>query len=100
MFALPLRLKWLENSSDGRDWLRELPAHVKASADRWELRLESSYADSYVSIVFPAALADGSPAVLKIQYPHPEGEHAPDRESRALESPGWPRCDHSASWRA
>lgn len=75
MFALPPKLKWIENSSDGRAWLRELPARVKACADRWGLRLEPPYQDSYVSIVFPAALADGSPAVLKIQYPHPESQH-------------------------
>jgi streptomycin 6-kinase len=75
MVALPPRLKWVENSSEGRAWLRELPAHVKACVDRWGLRLDPPYKDSYVSIVFPAALADGSPAVLKIQYPHPESEH-------------------------
>ena len=75
MVDLPPRLKWLENSSEGRAWLREMPAHVKACVDRWGLRLGPPYKDSYVSIVFPAALADGSPAALKIQYPHPESEH-------------------------
>lgn len=75
MVDLPPRLKWLENSSEGRAWLRELPTHVKACVDRWGLRLGPPYKDSYVSIVFPAALADGSPAVLKIQYPHPESDH-------------------------
>ena len=75
MFALPPRLQWLENSSEGRAWLRQLPAHVKDCADQWGLRLGPPYKDSYVSMVFPAALADGSPAVLKIQYPHPESEH-------------------------
>lgn len=75
MVDLPPRLKWLEHSSEGRAWLRQLPAHVKACVDRWGLRLQPPYKDSYVSIVFPAGLADGSPAVLKIQYPHPESEH-------------------------
>jgi streptomycin 6-kinase len=72
MFDLPPKLKWLEASSDGREWLRQLPAHVNACADRWSLRLEAPYQESYVSIVFPVAVADGSPAVLKVQFPHPE----------------------------
>jgi streptomycin 6-kinase len=75
MFDLPPRLKWLEESSDGREWLRWLPAHVKACAERWSLRLEAPYQESYVSIVFPVAVADGSRAVLKVQFPHPESEH-------------------------
>lgn len=75
MFDLPPRLKWLEQSSGGREWLRQLPAHVKACADQWALRLEPPYKDSYVSIVFPVAVADGSPAVLKVQFPHSECEH-------------------------
>ena len=71
----PPRLQWLDNSAEGREWLRQLPSTVKACADRWSLRLDSPYQDSYVSIVFPVAVADGTPAVLKVQFPHPESEH-------------------------
>jgi len=75
MFDLPPKLKWLEHSSDGREWLAQLPAHVKACVERWSLQLEPPYTQSNVSIVFPVTVADGSPAVLKIQFPHPECEH-------------------------
>lgn len=75
MFQIPAALKWLENSSKGREWLRRLPSHVAACADKWALTLETPYQQSFVSIVFPARLADGSPRVLKIQYPHPESDH-------------------------
>jgi streptomycin 6-kinase len=75
MLQLPAKLKWLENSSEGREWLHQLPTHIKACVDRWSLRLAAPYRESYVSIVFPVVVADGSPAVLKIQFPHAESEH-------------------------
>lgn len=75
MFQIPPALNWLEQSSTGRDWLRELPARVSACASRWKLSLEPPFPQSFVSIVFPASLADGSPRVLKVQYPHPESKH-------------------------
>jgi streptomycin 6-kinase len=75
MFELPAKLKWLEGSSKGRDWLRELPAHVRACSEQWRLRVEPPYQDSQVSIVFPVSVPDGSRAVLKIQFPHSECEH-------------------------
>lgn len=75
MFELPTKLKWLESSSEGREWLHQLPTHIKACVDRWSLRLAAPYQESYVSIVFPVVVADGSPAVLKIQFPHAESEH-------------------------
>jgi streptomycin 6-kinase len=75
VFDLPPKLKWLEQSSDGREWLSRLPAHVNACVDRWSLRLEPPYTQSSVSIVFPVVVADGSPAVLKIQFPHRECAH-------------------------
>ena len=102
MFPLPAALKWMEDSPAGREWLRALPARVAACCDNWKLELEAPYQDSFVSIVFPArrhrgsrpapALRapsvprslrkgwagwlgwDGRPAVLKVQYPHPESE--------------------------
>ena len=75
MFEIPSTLKWLEASSDGRRWLRDLPARLEACANRWSLRLEPPYPDSQVSIVFPVVREDTSPAVLKLQFPHPECEH-------------------------
>ena len=72
---IPTRLKWLEQLERGREWLHELPSGIARCVQKWELKLESPYEQSCVSIVFPATLPDGSPAVLKIQWPHPESDH-------------------------
>lgn len=50
MFDVPPKLKWLEKSAAGREWLRQLSAHVQAGVDRWSLRLEPPYESSCVSI--------------------------------------------------
>jgi streptomycin 6-kinase len=73
-FEIPTALSWLQNSDSGRAWLRELPSRVTRVAEKWQLQLEPPYPQCYVSIVFPAALRDGTPAVLKLQWPHPESE--------------------------
>jgi streptomycin 6-kinase len=75
MFQVPTALKWMENSPAGRDWLRALPARVAACRENWKLELEAPYQGSFVSVVFPAQRSDGTPAVLKVQYPHAESEH-------------------------
>lgn len=55
--------------------MRRLPAQIEALARQWCLRLEASYPESNVSVVLSVTTADGSPAVLKIQFPHRECEH-------------------------
>jgi len=75
MFQIPSALRWMEKSPKGSEWLRELPERVTACVNKWALDLEAPYQQSFVSMVFPARLSDGSPAVLKIQYPHMESEH-------------------------
>ncbi|HUI41346.1 MAG TPA: aminoglycoside phosphotransferase family protein [Terriglobia bacterium] len=82
IFEIPRSLGWLKEFAGGREWLRQLPASVKACADQWSLQLEPPYNGSSVSIVFPVMLASGSPAVLKVQFPHSESEH----EAAALRS--------------
>src|SRR5690349_9062759 len=74
-FEIPSKLKQLGASPEGQKWLEEIPDRIKACADFWSLRLEPPYEDSQVSIVFPCTRPDGSPAVLKIQFPHPECQH-------------------------
>lgn len=74
MFALP-KFEWVRMLPEGNDWVRQLPAQIKTCAQQWSLQLESPYADSNVSIVLPATTTDGSPAVLKIQFPVRESEH-------------------------
>lgn len=75
MFQIPSCLKWIEKSAGGREWLRDLPSRARACAQKWKLELEAPYPQSFVSIVFPARRSDGSPAVLKIQYPHAESDY-------------------------
>ena len=75
MFQVPSALKWMEKSPEGREWLRGLSFRVAACVNKWALSLEAPCQQSFVSIVFPARLSDGSPAVLKVQYPHAESEH-------------------------
>lgn len=58
--------------------MRALPALTRACIERWGLRLDAPYEDSFVSIVFPATRSDGSPVVLKIQYPHRESDAEAD----------------------
>jgi streptomycin 6-kinase len=74
-FQIPPALDWLQKNEHGREWLRELPSRVTRCVEKWALRLEPPYQQSFVSIVFPAILRDGSPAVLKIQWPHVESGH-------------------------
>jgi streptomycin 6-kinase len=75
LFAIPPPLRWLENDERGREWLRDLPSRVSRCAEKWVLQLEPPYPHSFVSIVFPVTLRDGTPAVLKIQWPHSESDH-------------------------
>jgi streptomycin 6-kinase len=74
-FELPSRLKWLERSPEGRDWLRQLPNIIDTCVQRWALRLDRPYQQSNVSLVFPATMADGSSVVLKLQFPHSDCAH-------------------------
>src|SRR5260370_40595619 len=64
-FELPSRLKRLEASPDGRDWLRQLPSLINACVQRWALRLEPPYQQTNGSGVFPATTAEGLSAVVK-----------------------------------
>jgi streptomycin 6-kinase len=53
---------------------------VAECAEAWSLRIGEPYAGGEVSWVAPAELADGTPAVLKLNPPEPESE----REGAAL----------------
>ena len=78
MFAIPENLGWLGKSDEGRAWLSSLPTLVAQAAGRWGLRVGAGYGGSQVSYVAPAYRADGSAAVLKVQWPHPECVHEAD----------------------
>ena len=60
------------------DWLRTVPDLVAACCDEWGLRLGEPYEAGAVGYTVRAELPDGTPAVLKLIWPHRESEHEGD----------------------
>jgi streptomycin 6-kinase len=62
---------------EGAAWLDRLPDILRSVERRWSLSVGAPFDNDEVSCawVAPAALADGSEAVLKIGMPHLEAEH-------------------------
>jgi streptomycin 6-kinase len=58
----------------GRAWVPRLPELIATYAERWRLTVGQPYALSY-SYAAPAVRADGTPVVLKLRVPHPDGGH-------------------------
>ena len=56
----------------GRAWVAALPAVVDGHCARWDLTVTGVPMHGLVSLVVPVRLADGSPAVLKVGWPHEE----------------------------
>lgn len=60
-------------------WLERLPAVLAEVAGRWQLQVLHPYEPGgQTSWVAPALRADGSPAVLKLLWPHFEADHEAD----------------------
>jgi streptomycin 6-kinase len=76
--SVPPGLEWWREEPDGSIWLQHLPDIVAECAARWSLRLGEPFHNAHVSYVAPVELHDRTPAVLKINFPEPEGEHEPD----------------------
>lgn len=74
---VPPGLEWWREEPGGPDWLDRLPRLVEECAEQWSLRLGSPF-DAHISLVLPVELADGTRAVLKINFPDPESEHEAD----------------------
>jgi len=55
------------------DWLDRLPDLVDRYREQWRLELDAPYEGGSCSWVAPVTRDDGSPAVLKITWPHREG---------------------------
>ncbi|BCL13711.1 aminoglycoside phosphotransferase family protein [Micromonospora sagamiensis] len=72
---IPEALDWLRRVPAGREWLAVLPERLAACVDRWSLRLGPVYPRSFVSLVLAVELPDGTPAVLKLQYPDWDSEY-------------------------
>jgi streptomycin 6-kinase len=56
-------------------WLERVPDLVKECVDEWGLRLGEPYNRGVAGHVVRADLPDGTPAVLKLVYPHHEAVH-------------------------
>ena len=71
-------LGWLEASHEGRDWLAQLPQLMRECEDTWGLSSAGPpFAYAFASLAYPVD-ADGTPAVLKLQFPDRESEHEAD----------------------
>ncbi len=63
-----------EREPEGRRWLKDLPSDVEELRRRWGLTLGPPFDhDGYTAVVLRARLADGTPAALKLSFPHMEG---------------------------
>jgi streptomycin 6-kinase len=71
-------LAWAETSEEGRAWLANLPSVVAQCRDEWELDLGEPFPYAHASLAVPATTADGTDAVLKVQFPHRESEFEAD----------------------
>jgi streptomycin 6-kinase len=76
--SVPPGLEWWREKPGGAEWLSCLPDIVGECAARWSLRVGEPFHNAHVSYVAPVETTDGTPAVLKINFPEPEGEHEPD----------------------
>ena len=75
---IPLGLGWWRDHPGGAEWLASLPSIVESCAEHWSLRVGVPFEDGSVSFVVPVDLGDGTPAVLKINFPEPESEREAD----------------------
>ncbi|MFL5767814.1 MAG: aminoglycoside phosphotransferase family protein [Actinomycetota bacterium] len=59
-----------EIGPDAEGWIEAVPRALPELAERWSLRLGEPFEAETTSYVLPAERTDGSPAVLKLIYPH------------------------------
>jgi len=74
---VPAALEWWRGEPGGAAWLERLPRLVGECAELWSLRIGEPF-EADISYVAPAELPDGRRAVLKVNFPEPEGEREPD----------------------
>jgi streptomycin 6-kinase len=65
-----------------REWLPSVPALVAELAERWQLTIGEPYVGGAGGYVVRADRADGTPSVLKVGFPHREGEQESDALAR------------------
>ena len=72
---VPAGLDWWRETAAGAAWLERLPEIVAACCSAWRLELGEPFEPATISYVASAARDDGSPAVLKVNFPEPESQH-------------------------
>ena len=72
---IPAGLDWWRETAAGAAWLERLPEIVAACCSAWRLELGEPFEPATISYVASAVRDDGSPAVLKVNFPEPESEH-------------------------
>lgn len=63
-----------DDGEEGADWLARLPAITESCLDRWDLTIDGALMHGACALVVPVRRA-GTPAVLKVTWPHEEAEH-------------------------
>jgi streptomycin 6-kinase len=58
--------------SEGQAWLDQLPGLLRELSKRWGISIDAPFPDVWFNYVAPARRRDGSRAVLKVGFPHPE----------------------------
>lgn len=74
-FERPPNLADLRADPGGREWVRDLAKLVRDAAEHFDVTIGPAFPNSHVSYTAPATRADGSEAVLKVQFPHRECVH-------------------------
>jgi streptomycin 6-kinase len=74
---IPESLGWWHGQPGGPEWLERLPGLVHGCVERWSLQLGTPFV-SNTSWVAPALRADGSTAVLKINFPDRDSDQEAD----------------------
>lgn len=78
MIGVPDGMRWWAEEPGGAEWLARLPSLAAECAERWSLRLGAPFEPGHISLVVPAERADGTRAVLKLNFPETESEHEAD----------------------
>lgn len=73
--VIPATVRAKAELAGATDWLTGLPALLERLSVRWKLTLGQMYEDGTEAYVTEVALADGTPAVLKLMIPR-AGDHA------------------------
>lgn len=56
----------------GAEWIRTVPGLIRDALERWELTLADGVRWGHTALVLMVRRADGTPAALKVGWPHPE----------------------------